>query len=102
MNKIILFLFLISCGFAEEGHWVNEDGCVLKKEDGAAGGAVIQNKITDRTTIRQNESLTKETFRNKESNDLVKGVTGTRNGINTPTLFTIPVLCGPSKSQCTK
>ena len=95
-------LFLISCGFAEEGDWVNEDGWILKKEDGAAGGAVIQNKTTDRTTIRQNESLTKETFRNKESNDLVKGVTGTRNGINTPTLFTIPVLCGPSKSQCTK
>ena len=74
----------------------------VEEECGQILTAVIQNKITDRTTIRQNESLTKETFRNKESNDLLKGVTGTRNGINTPTLFTIPVLCGPSKSQCTK
>jgi hypothetical protein len=99
MNKIILFLFLISCGFAEEGHWVYEDGWVLKKEDASAGGAIIQNKTTDRTIVRQNDTLIKETFRNKESNDLLKGLTATRNGVNTPTLFVIPILCSPSKSE---
>jgi hypothetical protein len=102
MNKIILFLFLISCGFAEEGHWVYEDGWVFKKEDASGGGAVIQNKATDTTITRQNDTLIKETFKNKESNDLLKGWTATRNGINTPTLFVIPILCSPSKSQCTK
>lgn len=97
IGKIVLFLSLVSCGFAEEGHWVYEGGWVFKNEDATAGGAIKQNKATNSTYNRQNDTLIKETLRSKESNDWTR----TRNGINTPTFHPFGI-CGPSKSQCTK
>jgi len=60
MNKIILFLFLVSCGFAEEGHWAYQDGWVFKKEDPTAGGAVIEKKITNTNNYDQNNKIITE------------------------------------------